>query len=251
MRPTSGSPRSWRTGPRSPSTTPASTGRRRRPRPATGGCSRGWPTRSWSPTPGGATATPTPPPTELLGYAREELLGLRVEDVVAAEPSWTAAEFARFRDEGRWHGRAGAAAQGRHDRPGRGPGDGGRPAGRPGQHLGGARRQRATAGPAAAAGVPGGGLPRPEEPAGGGPGPGPAAGPAGAPGGGGAGGARRGGGDHRGGDAAAGGPARRTPGRGPAALGPPRWSCAPSGWTSSPSPRRPPRTPGRRRPGTG
>ncbi|MEJ7762017.1 MAG: PAS domain S-box protein [Thermomicrobiales bacterium] len=40
----------------------------------------------------------------LLGYGREELLGLRVEDVVAVEPDWTEAEFERFRTEGRWHG---------------------------------------------------------------------------------------------------------------------------------------------------
>ena len=42
--------------------------------------------------------------TELLGYAREELLALRVEDVVVDGPTWTEAEFARFRAEGRWHG---------------------------------------------------------------------------------------------------------------------------------------------------
>ena len=42
--------------------------------------------------------------TELLGYRREELLVLRVEDVVAEGPSWTAAEFERFRTEGRWQG---------------------------------------------------------------------------------------------------------------------------------------------------
>ncbi|MBA2755665.1 MAG: PAS domain S-box protein, partial [Chloroflexia bacterium] len=40
----------------------------------------------------------------LLGYGREELLRLRVDDVVALEPTWTAAEFERFRTEGRWHG---------------------------------------------------------------------------------------------------------------------------------------------------
>ncbi|MDQ3514049.1 MAG: ATP-binding protein, partial [Chloroflexota bacterium] len=40
----------------------------------------------------------------LLGYRREELLRLRVDDVVAVEPEWTATEFERFRREGRWHG---------------------------------------------------------------------------------------------------------------------------------------------------
>ncbi len=42
--------------------------------------------------------------TDLLGYTREELLRLRVEDVVAREASWTEAEYARFRTEGRWQG---------------------------------------------------------------------------------------------------------------------------------------------------
>ena len=40
----------------------------------------------------------------LLGYGREELLRLRVEDVVADGPAWTQAEFERFRTEGSWHG---------------------------------------------------------------------------------------------------------------------------------------------------
>jgi two-component system, OmpR family, phosphate regulon sensor histidine kinase PhoR len=42
--------------------------------------------------------------TELLGYAREELLHLRVADVVATGPEWTEAEYARFLREGSWHG---------------------------------------------------------------------------------------------------------------------------------------------------
>ena len=40
----------------------------------------------------------------LLGYSREELLALRVEDLVATGRDWTEAEFDRFRAEGRWHG---------------------------------------------------------------------------------------------------------------------------------------------------
>ena len=40
----------------------------------------------------------------LLGYTREELLGLRVPDVVAHRPGWTEAEYVRFRDEGHWRG---------------------------------------------------------------------------------------------------------------------------------------------------
>ncbi len=40
----------------------------------------------------------------LLGYAKEELLGLRVDDVVAAGSAWGEAEFARFRRDGRWQG---------------------------------------------------------------------------------------------------------------------------------------------------
>ena len=42
--------------------------------------------------------------TELLGYAREDLLQLRVPDVVATRPEWTEAEYARFLQEGSWHG---------------------------------------------------------------------------------------------------------------------------------------------------
>ena len=40
----------------------------------------------------------------LLGYERDELLGLRIEDVVASGPHWTEAEFARYVAEGRWQG---------------------------------------------------------------------------------------------------------------------------------------------------
>lgn len=40
----------------------------------------------------------------LLGYGREEIRDLRVEDVVAAGPDWTAAEFGRFPAEGSWQG---------------------------------------------------------------------------------------------------------------------------------------------------
>ena len=45
-----------------------------------------------------------PAASALLGYARGELLALRVADVVAAAPTWTEAEYARFRREGRWRG---------------------------------------------------------------------------------------------------------------------------------------------------
>ncbi len=40
----------------------------------------------------------------LLGYTREELLGMRVDDIVAAGPAWTAEEYARYQLEGRWQG---------------------------------------------------------------------------------------------------------------------------------------------------
>jgi PAS domain S-box-containing protein len=40
----------------------------------------------------------------LLGYSRDELLNLRVEDVVANEPDWTQAEYAQYLEDGRWHG---------------------------------------------------------------------------------------------------------------------------------------------------
>lgn len=42
--------------------------------------------------------------TALLGYQREELLNLCVEDIVVSEPAWTKAEYARFLEERRWHG---------------------------------------------------------------------------------------------------------------------------------------------------
>jgi PAS domain S-box-containing protein len=40
----------------------------------------------------------------LLGYRREELLGMGVSDVVAAGPTWAGAEYTRFTREGRWRG---------------------------------------------------------------------------------------------------------------------------------------------------
>jgi PAS domain S-box-containing protein len=43
-----------------------------------------------------------PAALRLLGYSRAELLRLRVDDVVAAEPVWAATEFARMIDEGEW-----------------------------------------------------------------------------------------------------------------------------------------------------
>jgi PAS domain S-box-containing protein len=43
-----------------------------------------------------------PAALELLGYTREELLRLRVPDVVAQSPDWTEAEYERFRREGQW-----------------------------------------------------------------------------------------------------------------------------------------------------
>lgn len=42
--------------------------------------------------------------TTLLGYERDELLRLRVEDVVAGGPDWTQAEYIRFSAEGPWQG---------------------------------------------------------------------------------------------------------------------------------------------------
>jgi PAS domain S-box-containing protein len=45
-----------------------------------------------------------PAALRLLGYGLDELLTLRVEDVVADEPVWTEAEFARMMDEGDWRG---------------------------------------------------------------------------------------------------------------------------------------------------
>ncbi len=40
----------------------------------------------------------------LLGYEREELLRLRVEDIVTDVPEWTEAEYSRYVSEGRWQG---------------------------------------------------------------------------------------------------------------------------------------------------
>lgn len=42
--------------------------------------------------------------TELLGYDRQELLSMRIADVVANQPEWTETEFRLFLDEGRWTG---------------------------------------------------------------------------------------------------------------------------------------------------
>lgn len=40
----------------------------------------------------------------LLGYSLPELLKLQVADVVASSPAWTQAEYARYIQEGQWHG---------------------------------------------------------------------------------------------------------------------------------------------------
>ena len=40
----------------------------------------------------------------LLGYSRDELLQLRVDDIVTREPDWTQAEYDRFATEGVWQG---------------------------------------------------------------------------------------------------------------------------------------------------
>src|SRR4030095_15922172 len=45
-----------------------------------------------------------PAASELLGYSRDELLGLRVVDVVAVGSEWTESEYERFRNEGSWRG---------------------------------------------------------------------------------------------------------------------------------------------------
>jgi PAS domain S-box-containing protein len=45
-----------------------------------------------------------PRASELLGYTRDELLQLRVADVVAAAPAWTEAEYARMKAQGCWAG---------------------------------------------------------------------------------------------------------------------------------------------------
>ncbi|HVF89261.1 MAG TPA: GAF domain-containing protein [Blastocatellia bacterium] len=45
-----------------------------------------------------------PAATELLGYTREELLGMRVADITVPDPLWVKAEYSRFSKEGNWHG---------------------------------------------------------------------------------------------------------------------------------------------------
>lgn len=45
-----------------------------------------------------------PAAEDLLGYTRDELLARRIEDIVAAGSAWTAAEFQRFLETGRWQG---------------------------------------------------------------------------------------------------------------------------------------------------
>lgn len=40
----------------------------------------------------------------LLRYGRDDLVGRRVDDIVVAEPSWTAEEYSRFMEEGVWRG---------------------------------------------------------------------------------------------------------------------------------------------------
>jgi PAS domain S-box-containing protein len=42
--------------------------------------------------------------TALLGYTRDELLRMRVEDIVAKSPTWTTAEYDRYQSEGQWQG---------------------------------------------------------------------------------------------------------------------------------------------------
>lgn len=45
-----------------------------------------------------------PAATELLGYSREELLKMRVTDIVASDPQLVEAEYARYLQEGNWRG---------------------------------------------------------------------------------------------------------------------------------------------------
>lgn len=45
-----------------------------------------------------------PAAEDLLGYSRDEILARRIEDIVAAGPDWTATEFQRFVETGRWQG---------------------------------------------------------------------------------------------------------------------------------------------------
>jgi PAS domain S-box-containing protein len=41
---------------------------------------------------------------EMLGYSREEFLGMRVSDLVAGEPEWAETEFERYKIDGSWRG---------------------------------------------------------------------------------------------------------------------------------------------------
>lgn len=45
-----------------------------------------------------------PAATELLGYTRDQLLKMGVEDIVAAGSAWTAEEYERYKAEGMWRG---------------------------------------------------------------------------------------------------------------------------------------------------
>ncbi|MDQ4100291.1 MAG: histidine kinase, partial [Chloroflexota bacterium] len=42
--------------------------------------------------------------TSLLGYDRQELIGLQMEDIVVVDPTWAETEFARFLADGHWQG---------------------------------------------------------------------------------------------------------------------------------------------------
>jgi PAS domain S-box-containing protein len=45
-----------------------------------------------------------PASEELLGYTRDELLQMQVSDIVARQPAWTDAEYARYQQQGQWRG---------------------------------------------------------------------------------------------------------------------------------------------------